>query len=81
MRRNSDKYKYFGSDKGETYKTVICNNCGYYVKFAYASNKEKLICSGCGHYVFKNKKIEFKEKMKERMKKVNENEERNNNYN
>ena len=63
MRRNSDKYKYFGSDRGETYKTVICNNCGYYVKFAYASNKEKLICSGCGHYVYKNKKI-IKEKIK-----------------
>ena len=26
MKRNSDKYKYFGSDKGETYKTIICNN-------------------------------------------------------
>ena len=61
MRRNSDKYKYFGSDRGETHKTVICNNCGY--------------------YVYKNKKIEFKEKMKERIKKVKENEERNNNYN
>ena len=30
---------------------------------------EKQICSWCGHYVFRDKKVEFEYRMKERLKK------------
>lgn len=30
-------------------------------------NVEKTICRGCGHWLYKNKKIEFIEKMKEQL--------------
>ncbi|MBO5138710.1 MAG: hypothetical protein J6B89_03610 [Bacilli bacterium] len=33
---------------------------------------EKQICSWCGHWVYRNKKTEFKDKLKERMVRINE---------
>lgn len=35
--------------------------CGHSIIFT--SNREKFICSYCGRYVYKNKKIEFKERL------------------
>jgi len=32
-------------------------------------NTDKAICRGCGHWVYKNKQIEFKEKMREALNK------------
>ena len=47
---------------------VKCN-CGHIVNFN--SNKNKIICSWCGNYVYKNKKVEFIEKLKKEMRKIN----------
>lgn len=44
--------------------------CGHTVNFT--SNKNKIICSWCGNYVYKNKKVEFIEKLKKEMRKINE---------
>lgn len=35
--------------------------CGHSIIFT--SNREKFICNHCGRYVYKNKKIEFKDKI------------------
>ena len=40
--------------------------CGHSIVIAY--NCEKVVCSYCGNYVFKNKKDEFKYRMRERIK-------------
>ena len=45
---------------------VICNNtvkckCGHSISFLDKS--EKKICNWCGNYVYKNKKLEFIEKL------------------
>lgn len=58
------------------YETIICKKCGYYNKFYYHSQNKKIICKGCGRYIYKNRKEEFKEKMKGIL-----NEKRNNNIN
>lgn len=48
----------------EKYK-VLCK-CG---TKTIIINTDKTICRGCGHWVYRNKQIEFKEKMKEILKK------------
>lgn len=45
--------------------THTCN-CGHRVTIYHP--KEKEICTYCGSYVFKNKKVEFKYRMKEKLK-------------
>ena len=35
--------------------------CGHTMYFV--SNREKIICNHCGNYVYKNKKLEFKDKL------------------
>jgi len=42
--------------------------CGHTMVFV--TNREKIICTYCGRYIYKNKKLEFKDKiLKERRKK------------
>ena len=45
-------------------KNKISCECGHKI-FLY--KKDKLICSWCGRYVFKNKRIEFKYRIKEKL--------------
>jgi ribosomal protein L37E len=45
---------------------VKCKNCGHIVVLV---NAKKTICSHCGVWVFKNDKIEFEYRLKERMNK------------
>lgn len=46
---------------------VRCKHCGR--KITFVSNREKIICLNCGKYIYKNKKLEFKDKLlKEREK-------------
>lgn len=40
--------------------------CGH--KEVITSTEDKKICSWCGHYIFKDKKVEFKYRVKERIK-------------
>ena len=35
--------------------------CGHTMVFV--TNREKIICTHCGRYVYKNKKLEFKDKL------------------
>lgn len=42
-----------------------CQHCGRRVVIPSFLNK--ILCDWCGHYVFKNKKEEFKYRMKEKM--------------
>jgi hypothetical protein len=41
-------------------------SCGHRVIIPHW--KDKALCSWCHHYVYKDKQIEFKEKMKEKLK-------------
>lgn len=41
---------------------VICK-CGHRIRFF--SGRDRIICNFCGNYVYKNKKSEFKYKLKE----------------
>ncbi len=45
--------------------SYYCKKCGHTVLIA---NVDRIICSHCGHWVYKNDKIEFAYKMKEKMK-------------
>lgn len=51
----------------ELSKLSVKCNCGHTIDFK--SNKNKILCSWCGNYVYKNKKIEFIEKLKKEMRK------------
>lgn len=48
---------------------VKCKECGHVVVLI---KQNKTLCTYCGKYIFKNKKEEFKYRMKEKLKKVNE---------
>lgn len=48
----------------QQYQMKKCK-CGHSVLFV----TDKKICSHCGNYVFKNKKVEFEYRMKEKLKK------------
>lgn len=41
-------------------------SCGH--KEVISSTEDKKLCSWCGHYVFKDKKSEFKYRVKEKMR-------------
>lgn len=38
---------------------IVCK-CGHRV---YIGRKDKIVCSWCGNYVYKDKKLEFKERL------------------
>lgn len=62
MSRYEEDTKMFNS---RTNDRVKCSHCGHSELMFH----DKCICTWCGHYVYKNKKIEFKEKMKTEMRK------------
>ena len=41
---------------------VYCK-CGHSMVFYPMEHKEKKLCSWCGHYVYKDKKVEFNDKL------------------
>lgn len=43
---------------------VYCKDCGHSMIIA---KQEKALCSWCGHWVFKDKKVEFKYRLKEQL--------------
>lgn len=52
--------------KEEIYDSILSNykvkcKCGHVLVIV---GKDKVICSHCGYYVYKNKKEEFKDKMR-----------------
>ena len=49
-----------------TRNTVKCK-CGHSVTMA---NAERTICSWCGKWVYKNSKVEFKYRLKEKLREV-----------
>ena len=51
---------------------VRCPNCGYLVPFYAFDDKDKKICRYCKRYIFKNKNVEFKYRLKEKLKELNE---------
>lgn len=42
-------------------------NCGHYVYIYPFENKTKKLCTWCHNYVYKDKKEEFKEKIRRRL--------------
>ena len=68
---NSNEWKLFNYQK--KLDKVIENN-RYYCKCGHSvvilPKEEKTFCTYCGHYVFKNKKDEFKYRIKEIMRNV-----------
>lgn len=42
---------------------IYCNRCGHSLVFYPFKHINKKICSYCGYYVYKNNKIEFKERL------------------
>lgn len=46
--------------------TKKCKNCGHSIQFV---DLDRIICSHCGLWVYKNDKLEFQYKMKEKIKK------------
>ena len=46
---------------------VQCKNCP--TKITFKSRRKELICPNCGTLVYKNKKVEFIEKLKKEMRK------------
>ena len=45
---------------------ISCPNCGH--KVIIRKKEDKVLCSWCKNYVFKDKKSEFKYKIKQQMK-------------
>ena len=43
-----------------------CKHCGHTLLLG---NSEKKICNYCGNYVYRNNKIEFKDKLKQELRK------------
>ena len=43
-----------------------CKPCGHTLLLG---NSEKKICNHCGYYVYKNSKIEFKDRLKQELRK------------
>ena len=44
--------------------SLKCKNCGHTIVLV---RQDKKICDWCGHYVFKDKKAEFKYRLKEQL--------------
>lgn len=55
-----DKKLYESASRGRIY----CQNCGHSL---IIGKQDKVICDWCGHYVFKDKKAEFKYRLKEQL--------------
>lgn len=53
---------------------VECPNCRHLINFYAFEHVDKKLCTYCNKYVFKNKEVEFKYRMKEKMKEVKQNE-------
>lgn len=68
-RKNYNNYydKCWSLKSAEYNKVKHYCNCGHTV--IIPKWVDKVLCDWCGKYVYQNKKIEFKEKMKEAMKK------------
>lgn len=47
-------------------KHKIYCTCGQYGVMFYNTRRDRLICKNCGKYIYKDKKTEFKYKMKEK---------------
>jgi hypothetical protein len=65
--------KYNVSDKVTqefTKYRVYCKNCGHTMLFLPFENKQKKVCSWCGYAVYINDKIEFEDKLKQKMGKL-----------
>lgn len=63
LRTKEDKEYQRQSDYYDEIK-FLCS-CGH--KIVIPKWVEKQICSWCGHWVYRNKKLEFKDRLKERM--------------
>lgn len=59
--------KEYKQQASEYDKVKVRCSCGHRVVIPYW--EEKQLCGWCKHYVYKNKKIEFKEKMKDAIRK------------
>lgn len=54
----------------ERSKFIVKCSCGHTKTIVDA---DRTICSHCGHWIYKNKQVEFKYKIKEEMRKTNDN--------
>lgn len=48
--------------------TKYCSHCGHSILFQSRTNK--IICKWCGHWVYNNKKDEFKDRLLQKKKRV-----------
>lgn len=46
-----------------------CKHCGHAVTFPITSRLDKIICSYCAYYIYKTDELEFKDKLKQSIKK------------
>lgn len=65
---NKKDDKEFQIRKENLDKVKIPCKCGYKVVIPVWVDKQ--ICRCCGHYVYRNKKVEFKDKLKSKLKEV-----------
>lgn len=54
----------------EMNKYKVKCKCGH--KMTLINSVDKVICDWCGNYVYKNKKLEFRERMRKCLKKQNQ---------
>lgn len=64
--------RYLSFKEVEKLHDAIVNNkfqckCGH--KVFIPNEKKKALCNWCGHYVYRDKQLEFKEKLKKELKK------------
>lgn len=64
------RYKELRKLDEELSKYKVMCKCGHKTILI---NSEKAICSWCGNYVYKNKKLEFRERMKQCLKDTTKN--------
>lgn len=62
MKTNAEIEKQY--EKKQEFKTIC--KCGHRILFY---NKKKVLCNWCGTFVYKNKKVEFKDKLLKEMRK------------
>lgn len=58
---------YYDKLENEYHKVKITCRCGH--KEVIPVWEDKHLCSWCGNYVYRNKQLEFKEKLKKELKK------------
>lgn len=66
LRRTSMTYKEMDKYEDELQKYLYMCECGHKVLIRF--DEVKSLCSWCGNYVYKNKKEEFKDRMKGKLK-------------